>query len=396
MNELLAQLLQSAAAAGDPLPQAQAEWTLAQMYQYLARLEDGQPHAERALALATAAGDAELAARCLNVLSYLYSGSYQAERARQASAEAGQRYADLGNPAMESDSLAQLACAHIRLGQPRPALAAGRRSQQRAEAVENHWGIANGQLQVAVALAELGELDPALQAVREAVALARDRQILFVAALGELTLAYMLRGLFQLDEAQSLLEGFIARQPPESIRVRAAVELCAVLAVRGDWAAARQALGQAGPLVAHPLFLAGRGLWLEAEALLRAGEPERAHEYVAEWGRVIRATPRASLDHARAVAVVHLFDGQPDLAVAALRPAAEAAASLDLPQELWQILAALARAQAAGGDAAGAQQAREQARGIVSSLGDSLADEAARQTFMIGANKQIEAAGRPD
>jgi hypothetical protein len=137
--------------------------------------------------------------------------------------------------------------------------------------------------------------------------------------------------------------------------------------------------------VAHPLFLAGRPLWLEAEALLRAGQPERAREYVAGWGRAIHATPRASLDHARAVAALHQFAGRPAQVVAALQPAAGLAARLGLPGEHWQILAALARAHAAAGEAPAAALARAQAWPIVEQLAASLEAGVEREAFRNGA-----------
>jgi tetratricopeptide (TPR) repeat protein len=346
-------------------------------------------HGERALALATAAGDAELAARCLNVLGYIYNGTYQAERARRASQDSSTRYAALGNPAMESDSLAQLACAYIRLGQARQALDAGRRSQQRAEAVENYWGIANGALQVAVALAEIGDLGQAHQAAVGAVSMVEERRITFMTVLAKITLANVLRGLFQLDPASRLLEEILALQPPQSVALRAAVDLCAVHALRQDWASARELLG-AGPLQAHPLFLAGRCLWLEAEALLHAGDAERARDYVADWGRAIGDNPRAGLDYARATATVLSFQGQPAQAVEVLQRAERSAASLDLPGEHWQILAALARALEGAGDTSAAREARDQARTVVNGLAATLGDETARQTFLNGANGQID------
>ena len=389
MHEWMAPMLASAQASGDLLLQAQAEWTLAQAYNYLARLPESAEHGERGLALATQAGDTELTARCLNVLGYAYNGTYQAQRALRAAEDSAARYAALGNPAMESDSLAQVACAYFRLGQPGAGLAAARRGLERSQSVDNTWGIINCQLQEAVALAEAGLLGQAQATALGAMQTAQAHGIGFMAVLAQITLATVLRQVFQLGEARRQLEAVSGMDTPESVTLRAAIELSAVCAELGDWPAARAQLGQMTPLQPHPLFLPGRALWLETEALLRAGEVERAHGYVAEWGAFIGDNPRAGLDHARAAATLDLFDGQPQAAAERLGRAVQAAAGLDLPGQLWPLLAHLARAEHAAGRPTAAQAAARQAEDIARRLADTLPEGAPRQAYLEGALRQI-------
>lgn len=96
---------------------------------------------------------------------------------------------------------------------------------------------------------------------------------------------------------------------------------------------------------------------------------------------------------ARAAATLLVFEGQLAQAAAVLKRAARSAASQDLPGAHWQILAALAWALEAAGDAATAQSAREQARAIVGELAAFLLDATDQQTFLNGANRRIERAG---
>ncbi len=389
MKELLAQMLLSAQATDDPQLLAQVEWTVAQAYYYLGLPEAGE-HGERGLVLAVAAGNEELVARSLNVLGYFYNSTFQAERALKASEESAAHYRALGNPGMESSSLAQAAVAHIRLGRARLAVEVAHRGLARSEAVDDTWGIVACRLIEAVALADTGALGEAQSIAQQALRLAENHNLGFMTTMGQITVATILRQMFQLEAARQQLAAIIGVGTPPIAR-RSAVELCAVCAELGDWPGADAQLRGLTSRHVHPIILAERCLWLEAEVLLRAGESERASEYVAEWGRAVGDSPRASLDHARAAATLFLFQGQPAQATAVLKRAALSATSLDLPGTHWQILAALARALEAEGDAAAAQSAREQARGIVGDLAATLLDATDQQTFLKGANRQIEA-----
>ena len=391
MKELLAQMLPAAQATDDPQLLALAEWTVAQANYYLGQPEAGE-HGERGLVLAVAAGDEELIARSLNVLGYFYNSTFQAERALKASEDSAARYRSLGNPGMESSSLAQAALANIRLGRARLAVEVAHRGLARSEAVEDTWGIVACRLIEAVAMADAGALGEAQSIARRALRLAENHNLGFMTTMGQITEATILRQIFQLEAARQQLAAIIGVGTPPIAR-RSVVELCAVCAELGDWSGAYAQLRGLTSRQAHPMILAERCLWLEAETLLRAGEAERASAYVAEWGRAVGDNPRASLDYARATATLLIFQGQPEQAAAALKRAVLSAASLELPGAHWQTLAALARALEAAGDAAAAQSAREQARAIVAELAVSLLDAADRQAFLNGANRRIERAG---
>lgn len=389
MSELMAQMLAVASSTGDRRLEAEVAWTLAQSNNYLARLGLALEQGERALALAAQLGDDELTARCLNALAYIYSGTYRGEGALQAAEQSAQLYARLGNPAMESDSLAQVASAQMRLGRPRAAIEAALRSRARAEAVENPWGIANGDAQLAIALAEAGELGPAWQAAERALQRARAQQVGFLIPVAQITAGAVARMLLRLDTARSLLADARELALPQSLGVRASTELCAACALQGDWPAAG-ALALQLPAAAHPMFLSGRAIWLEAEALLRMGQRERAAAHVAGFGAAIGGSPRAAIDHARAQAAL-LLGEQPAQAAEQLALAADAAAALGLRLDRWQILRALAQAHTRAGAAEAARAAEALAEQGLRELAGSIADAQARAAFLAQANKAADA-----
>jgi len=141
------------------------------------------------------------------------------------------------------------------------------------------------------------------------------------------------------QEAQAINQKF----PSQPFAELVSAELCADLALAGDWDAAgeyaRQALAGRGR-VKVPFF--GLTLWLETEALIRCGQIEAARADVARFGQQFNGSPRFRIPYWRALAALALADGQPVVARAHLREAADTADELNLPVERAQILASLA------------------------------------------------------
>ena len=367
-DELAAQMLSSAQASGALRVQAQAEWALAQSNFYFVRYDVAIHYAERALTLAKQTDDADLIARCFNVLAYIYNALYQPQRALAAAAAAREQYAALRNTAMEGDTLALCATAYIRCGQPQAAVEVARTSLQSAEGMEHPWGMANGGAKLAVALLEAGDLGAAVRVAEQAWQIAKTHQLGLMIAGSQVTLALLYRALFRLDEARHLIEDVRAKSAIEPLTARTAAELCAVCALAGDWGMAGDyAREVALARVVHPLA-SERAVWLETEALLRVGETALAERHVQGVGGRAAHSPLMRIHHLRAQAVLMRWRNQAAQATEHLHEALRLAEDLALPNERWQICAALG------------EQAR--ASEIIQSLAERIGETDIRQHFV--------------
>lgn len=290
---------------------------------------------------------------------------------------------------MESNSLAQVASAELRLGRPGAAIAASLRCRERAEAVENRWGIANGDAQLAIALSETGEFGAAWRTAEAAYQAAREQQIGFLIPVSQMTLGAVARAVLRLDDARDLLAEALTLGLPQSLNLRAKAELCAVHALRGEWPAAQVLALELQPQSIHPLFLCGRAVWLETKSLLRMGDPGQAAAHVRRFGAAAGDSARATIDHLRALATLMRYERRPDQEIEHLTRAAGMAESLGLPTELWQILAAMAGAHAGAGASMAAQAALARSRAVQGELAGLIDDERANDAFWRAA-KQLE------
>lgn len=384
MHALIARIVAATEHASDPHLQANAAWTMALIYIFLTQLEPARAHGERAVALAKETGDEELVARCLNVLAYTYNNQYEGRLGLAVAEESARRYAALGNTAMASDSLAQVASAAMRLGQPQQAVSVSRQARERVAAVENNWGVVNSDVQLAVALAEAGALGEAHAAAVRALELAQEQQIAIMIPTAQITLAAVLRYQLRFAEARTLLDQLQQLPLPRSLADRAALELCATCASLGDWPAAHALVHALLDRQIPPFFLSGRAIWLEVEALCRGGDEDRVATYLQHLDAAIADSPRARLDYDRALA--HwLLKHDPTQAIALLRKAAATAATLGLPVEQWGILAALCAAYRTTDNQTAATATAAHATSIISQLAASLTPEANRHHFLTNA-----------
>jgi tetratricopeptide (TPR) repeat protein len=78
------------------------------------------------------------------------------------------------------------------------------------------------------------------------------------------------------------------------------------------------------------------------------------------------------------------WQGQSEQAITHLREAAELAANLGLPEEQWQIQAALGRAYEARGQPAQARTLFGEAATIIQKLAEGIGDEALRTRYLAG------------
>jgi tetratricopeptide (TPR) repeat protein len=135
-------------------------------------------------------------------------------------------------------------------------------------------------------------------------------------------------------------------------------------------------------------------LWYETEALLRAGEIERATEDVRRYGERIGTSRRYRIPYLRALAVLARYRGETDQAIAYLQEAAQLAEEIGLPGELWSILAAIGDHSLARGNQEQARRTFQQAAEIIRTLVDNIEDDAQRADFLaaVQARHVLEAA----
>ena len=162
-----------------------------------------------------------------------------------------------------------------------------------------------------------------------------------------------------------------------------AAELCADCALAGEWqeahAHALQALTARTDTFMHLTKLT---LWCQTEALVRAGEIERATEDVRRFGACIGTSRRYRTPYLRALAILAQFHGEIEQPTQYLQEAARLAEEIGLPGELWSIQAALGEIYLAQGDQEQAHGAFTQAAAIVRKLADKLGNQEQRAHFL--------------
>ncbi|MEP7358776.1 MAG: hypothetical protein ABI847_16125, partial [Anaerolineales bacterium] len=371
--KLLEQAL--ALADGNPALLADTEWSLAQLHHHQYDFQGSRQHSARALALARELGNAELTAGSLNALGYAEMLIGQVAAGSQHMQEARARYRELGNRPLEADCLSANAGAQLWLGQLEASLAAAEEARAICEAIENPWGQVFSGIWRAAALLDQGEYGAALATAEAGEAQARAHSFVPLRIFNLLTLGRVWRALMQPEAAHAAnLEARAVndRAPAGPFAGMISAALCEDAAAAGDWALAlehaRAAAGQRS-YAALPLVVPRR--WPETEALLRGGERALAEEDARRWGELVRAVPRLYLAHLRSLAL--LAQRQP--ARAYLEKAAQLAASLGLPGELWPICAALGET--------------ERAAAIVRALARKIEDQTLRAAYEAGAAEAL-------
>jgi tetratricopeptide (TPR) repeat protein len=122
----------------------------------------------------------------------------------------------------------------------------------------------------------------------------------------------------------------------------------------------------------------------ETEALLREGDVRQARAEVQRLGERVGTNRRFRLPYLRSLAVLAAWEGHNEQAIGHLREAARLAADLGLPEEHWQIQAALGSLYEAGGELAQAHTAWASAATIIQGLADGIGDEALCSRFLAG------------
>jgi hypothetical protein len=122
--------------------------------------------------------------------------------------------------------------------------------------------------------------------------------------------------------------------------------------------------------------------WYGTEALVRAGESERAARDAAYFGERISSSRRYRIPYLRALAVLAHYRGEGERAIEHLQEAGRLAQEIDLPGELWSIRAALAEWYLKQGDKQQAQNNFIEAATMVHMLADAPENEEHRVGFL--------------
>lgn len=363
-RNLIEEALRVAQQSGDKRGLAETEWNLAQMCLYTVDMSALLRHGERALALARELESPEYIARCLNLLIYARAGLNQWQKAASVAEEARALYRTLGNRAMEVDCLAILVCVQIHLGQPEEAVRLGRTARAISLEIQNPWGQMSTAIHLVPALLESGHDREALTIAQEAERLARTLQLphMLVFVLSRLGGVY--RAHLSLGQALAVHQetADIAKTLGlAELRVMAAAELCADYALLGEWEKAHVAAVQVVTSGETNLPYVRFTHWFLTEALLRAGDEERAAEEIERFAGEVGKNRRLRIPYLRSLAALAAWRQETKQAIDFLEEALTIAQEIGLPSEVEQMQTKLSELYQQIGQGEQAQQAHARA-----------------------------------
>jgi DNA-binding SARP family transcriptional activator len=400
---------------------AETAWNWAQIIGVLWQqdLKCALSHGEHALELARAIADQELQARSLSLLGTIHHLGGDFEEAIPLLEAALARYGRLGNEpsaarelsppsfaagapltqpltnrASEALCWAVLALAQVSAGQVQQSIASGRRALALSQESKDVWTQVFSTFSLTRGFLEAGAYEEALELFQHAGALARTlpQTINFHGFLTALGSTYHV--LQQWEEARVALqeaEAVAERLDLGLLRVQDLSRLCRHYAVAGEWEAASRYAVKA--IAVRKRADAVLITWdfcshSETEALLHAGDERQAQEEVHRLGERLGANRRYRLPYLRSLATLADWQGHGEQAISHLREATQLAADLGLPEEQWQIQAALGRLYEAGGEQEQARTAFGEAARIIQGLAEGIKEEALRARFLAGSQIQ--------
>jgi len=288
---------------------------------------------------------------------------------------------------MEVDCLCQAASAQINQGRPYDGITTARNAHAMSLAIENIWGQANSAITLAAGLVDIGSYGEALEAAERGLNLARacGMGIMLVDSLVALGIVH--RAMLDLDAARTLhREALTLGEPvgiPLIIEIIAA-EICADCALAGNW---DEAYAYAVRVLADRTYAVARStqltLWLQTEALIRAGEIDRATADVQGYGLRLGHSRRYRIPYLRAQALLDQYRSEIASATEHLQEAAQLAEEIGLPGELWPIYVHIGMVYQDAGDADQAHRAFARAAALVHALANSIEDVQRRGNFLV-------------
>ena len=367
---------------------ARMEWCLAQVKFYSYDREGALEHGESALRLAREIDDQGLVALALNALGYAKHGPFPPSQLAQAleHAHASQEiFSELGNRAMEVDSITLAGSVKIHLGQSPAAVEIINMAREISREIGNSWGQSNTAFNLARAQFECGHYEEAFSLIHESLDLARDQELTYLVA-GILSVrGGMYREICALEKAiadHKNARSIFGESPNPHVRGILDLDLCADYVFGAEWEKATRFAEKTLTSNSRSWLFGSLGQWCLVEALGRAGKTDRAEEAAARFGRQIGDNPRYRITHLRSRAAVADCCGETGQAVESLEKAATLADKLNLPGESWQIRAKLGEYYHDMGETSRSREVRKQAAGIAYRLGQRLSAEDQRDTFL--------------
>ena len=348
---LLEQARIAAQRSGEPLDRAETFWNLAQVGYYARDLSSARDHAEEGLALARQIGDADLLGRCLNVSMYVLLDLGEAETAGIRGEEAVTVFRELGNRALEADSLALLCGIDVVLGRAKSGIHRARAALELGTRIRNRWSEVFSRYHLALALVERDELGDAERYLNEALQLGESGGVsLLLLRLARNALGTVQRAQGRFETACAT---HIANIPPALLAAPADArplaqplalalldglslsDLCADQACLGDWSAAADCARKVLVAVDRvPAYARMHTLWCEVAALVRGGNRDAAIDTLQAFVRSSGDQARYAVTRLRAEAELALTLGERE---AFLMQARTMARELDLPLEVREL-----------------------------------------------------------
>jgi predicted ATPase/DNA-binding SARP family transcriptional activator len=403
----------------DQRTMAETSWNLAQITSFVwDEPQRALVYGEQALQLARAIGDEELEVRSLASLGALHLSAGDFEEALHLQEADLELYAALDQESLASSELslpsiavgapltqylssrasealtyALLALTQVNAGQVQQGIASGRRGLALSEEIKNVWTQVISRFCLTFGLLEAGAYEEALGLMQLAVTSAPTHQLPLAVLLGLLTAqGSVSQAVQQWQEAHSAFEETVAVAKARGgnfrhFHVYALSRLCMHSALAGEWEAACRYALQA---IAMRKRTEAALVWLdfsshyETEALLHEGQEHQAREEAQRQGERLGSSRRFRIPYLRSLALLAEWDGHGAQAVAHLHESSELAAEIGLPQEQWQIQAALAGLYETGDEPAQARLAWMKAETIILGLAQGITDEALRARFLAG------------
>jgi predicted ATPase/DNA-binding SARP family transcriptional activator len=384
-DELLQQALNVAESSQNKAGVAETLWNLAQTGFYAGKMQASLPHAEQALVLARELQQQELIGRSLHALATLETVLGEWEKSLSNANEAYMLYTTLGNHVREVGCLCVIAQALTNMGQTQQGIDAARAALSMSVEIEDSWGQINAAVQMVPGLLDSGAYSEARSIIQQGISLARTLEVtpLLVISLNEW--GNVCRAMLELDaakaahnEALTLCERFM---PPHYVGWFAG-ELCADCALASQWQEASAYALQAAAARDISILHGGLARWHETAALLRGGSTEHAREMLRRFGEQVEDKRRYRIPYLQASAVLAQWENNIDQAIAHLEAARVLAEQLDLPGELWQILAFLGELYQSCENSSQSQSAFANAVQVVQSLAARIENEQQRKTFL--------------
>jgi DNA-binding SARP family transcriptional activator len=384
----LQQALQIASQSQDKASLAQTHWGLSQLTHHQGNFHASKEQAELALALARQLEDAALTAGILNNLGHAQGMLADMAAAEVTMSEAASRFRELGNKALEADSLVGLTMAHLLQGQTQAGIDAARTAYSLGREIDNDFGQCMSRPWLTFGLVDSGAYEEALALAQQNLRAAQPQggPPLLLASLSLGLVCWFLGLADEARQAHQENEAVIAAAGVRNYVAQNQANFCADSVLASDWALAgehaRQSLAYQDyttvPLIYVPL-------WPLTAALLHNNAADEARADMEQWAEWVGRVPRYQISYHRSLALLAEHDGHTTQAVHHLEAALKLTERMALPGEQWQILARLSQLYSAEA----AARAKCEAVEIINALAGQLTDETLRERFVTTAASRL-------